>query len=1257
MTNLLAPKKAAVDFTQEIRFAVVMYGGASLAIYMNGVAQELLRLVRATAPAVGSAADEAEPGNPTPALLPQVSGSEAVYRKLGRMLSRGVQPDLTMRNNDEAPIKTRFVIDILSGTSAGGINAVFLAKALANNQAMDQLKQMWIEQGDIGVLINDKASDAGINIGPQDPPRSLLNSRRMYYQLLDALERMDKEAIKGARSAADSGVSPLVDELDLFTTATDIWGQNISVQLADAVAHERRHLNTFHFRYVSKQEDTRGHNDFAAGVNPFLAFAARVTSAHPAPFEPMKLADIDEVLDKHESYRDVADYRANDPRWETFYESYLRRPANASANAPHAPTRTAGEREKNRKLLAEKFRTRPFSDGGVLDNSPFSFAIDKLQFRHKQLPVDRKLIYIEPVPAHPEEQLPPDHPPDALVNAWMSLSTLPSYQFIRDDLYRLLERNRLIERVSRILKGVEEDESARLAEEGEKAPLTSYQFGTATLSEMIKLMGSSWGGYQRLRVGETTDELVRLIARMAGFDEEAGEFIATRYLVRAWRDSAYDPYGTKDPQPDKDVEAANHTAHDPRPEERPDRFSQNWFLYQYDLKWRLRRLRFVMNKIDEIACFDKRAFEILRIKNKEPEAETLLTEMGKPEPAAIGRTQEEELSKRKRALRELRSAKRRLSYIVRDLHAERHQLFSREQDDRHAPHLVVARPQASAAGEASTEATTAQELSLEAAMEQLARQISDKELETILKKPTEQGRAAAATELFDRNRAVFDSFLKALNTRLSPVMDAASKSVRGPKDKPEEGILSIPDPAPTPLTPEYLVRRTLLYFYENFDRYDVISYPILYATNVGDETDIIEVFRISPEDAQALVKDRDLRRRKLAGTSLGNFGAFFDRGFRTNDILWGRLDSADRLITALLSSAAPQNEAEAEELKRVRQELIEEASRAIIAEEFSATNKASLRGLLAAAMTSAGPGGTHEQFIPELRKLLEQPEPELSQMQSFLSTCLTGTDPLQQFIQTSNFDHILPAKMMVSTSARASKVFGKMLEGIADARRIDKKRVVWITRLAQLFWGLVEVAMPDSIPNLIFRHWLKLLYLFEFLLVLGGTLLLNQGIQQFGLLTFGITAGIHAAVLLLSDFMSDPEEKIKETPASTGDGQLTLAAPPVGKKRKPPLLLRVVKGLAVTLLVMLAVFGIVFLFTVLWAGTPPESSVGPDSSVANIIWGKIAAFREWIVRPAPNGWNKKTLVRFSIVALVGLFFLWSVRSDLGALFKRRKKER
>jgi hypothetical protein len=38
-----------LDATRDVRFAVVMYGGVSLAIYINGVAQELYRMVQATA--------------------------------------------------------------------------------------------------------------------------------------------------------------------------------------------------------------------------------------------------------------------------------------------------------------------------------------------------------------------------------------------------------------------------------------------------------------------------------------------------------------------------------------------------------------------------------------------------------------------------------------------------------------------------------------------------------------------------------------------------------------------------------------------------------------------------------------------------------------------------------------------------------------------------------------------------------------------------------------------------------------------------------------------------------------------------------------------------------------------------------------------------------------------------------------------------------------------------------------------------------
>src|SRR5213082_117279 len=103
---------AVFDPVQEMRFAVVMYGGVSLAIYINGVVQELLSLVRATAPL-----QPAGDGAPKQALLAdhELKGTERVYRQLGQLLGWGVRPAADAQVSPDAPIRTRFVVDILSG--------------------------------------------------------------------------------------------------------------------------------------------------------------------------------------------------------------------------------------------------------------------------------------------------------------------------------------------------------------------------------------------------------------------------------------------------------------------------------------------------------------------------------------------------------------------------------------------------------------------------------------------------------------------------------------------------------------------------------------------------------------------------------------------------------------------------------------------------------------------------------------------------------------------------------------------------------------------------------------------------------------------------------------------------------------------------------------------------------------------------------------------------------------------------------------
>jgi patatin-related protein len=121
-----------LEAVRELRLAVVCYGGVSLAIYLHGVTKELHKLV------VASAAFEADPDrNP----FDRGRTTERVYWELLKELS------------ERGGVRTRVVVDVISGTSAGGINGVFLAKALAHDLSQDALRDLWFAQGDIARLL------------------------------------------------------------------------------------------------------------------------------------------------------------------------------------------------------------------------------------------------------------------------------------------------------------------------------------------------------------------------------------------------------------------------------------------------------------------------------------------------------------------------------------------------------------------------------------------------------------------------------------------------------------------------------------------------------------------------------------------------------------------------------------------------------------------------------------------------------------------------------------------------------------------------------------------------------------------------------------------------------------------------------------------------------------------------------------------------------------------------------------------------
>ena len=82
----LLQAEAVAPRSPEIRLGIVMYGGVSLAIYIYGVAHEFFRAVR----------------------------GQGIYKLIKELTDSDI------------------VVDVISGTSAGGINGILLAYALCN---------------------------------------------------------------------------------------------------------------------------------------------------------------------------------------------------------------------------------------------------------------------------------------------------------------------------------------------------------------------------------------------------------------------------------------------------------------------------------------------------------------------------------------------------------------------------------------------------------------------------------------------------------------------------------------------------------------------------------------------------------------------------------------------------------------------------------------------------------------------------------------------------------------------------------------------------------------------------------------------------------------------------------------------------------------------------------------------------------------------------------------------------------------------
>ena len=1038
------------DVQRELRFAVVMYGGVSLAIYINGVTQELLHLVRATA--------RDRRGNKMLFPEDQLSATEVVYRKIARQLDEqsGLQP--TIRADDVT--RTRFVVDIISGTSAGGINGVFLAKALTRNQTMDGLKNLWLSEGDLGKLLNDKkAQDYSRDLGfaVQKPEKSLLNSQRMYRKLLEALEQM------GASSSSNDE-SALVTELDLFVTTTDIEGLPLPIKLSAGVVYERRYRNVFHFRYaprpIDKPDQQLSRDDFRKEDDPFLAFAARCTSSFPFAFDAMQLNDTRAILDRYRRYERDDPTESNDPKvcsaWDDFFKDYLRLglfdiDKQSRGETPTGLSGRTGDEATTE--LRKAFRSRSFGDGGYLDNKPFSYATSMLTRRHADCAVDRKLLYVEPTPEHPE--LAPKQPgprPDFAENVRAAVLDLPRQETIREDIDHLYERNRVLERVGTFAQNVDED-IILLTEQ--RAALLHEDFGAAYLGELINIYGVNYGAYHRLKVDEITNLLAEILARALGHDPDSDATAAICRLVIKWRRQTYSELKTKGVP-----------------------FSENQFLLDFDIRYSLRRLGFLNRRINQLV-----QGEISQLESKAKKLlSAWLRHLERPDPDD------------KPANKNLvRTIKLLLSKIDKTSSS---QGLSTEWITSFREELIAIK-RSKLSGTLAA-ARLAEEVFLLSGSEPASRLRQNaanfnfpwETMQQILSAKDEKARDKIVDREFRRREDKLQNLTEVIKTVLS---------------KREGARLTIASSDDVDLSDGAVAARVFLdYYYRNFVLYDLVTYPVQYGTGAG-ESNIVQVYRVSPEDASALMEERaGGPRDKLAGRTLMSFGAFLDEGWRRNDMLWGRLDGVERLITITL----PESTSDAD-----REKFIEEAHLGILREEIRQGNGDAVCQLLSNARAHPHRAARDDKYVEKITNdLLNDPA---------LSAYLTNTQ--RNYLQVpQTLDRHLEAETALKYISRSTNITGNMLSGLADKYQSDpgKRAGSWVARLGTVFWGMVAAAVPQSLANLLVRHWLGLIYLLSFVTIVLGIVLPGTPIKEVGWASLGIAAAFNLVLFLFGDFIA-----------------------------------------------------------------------------------------------------------------------------------------
>lgn len=551
---------------KELRLAVVIYGGASLAVYMHGVTKELIKLVRASKVLHEIGAARAQDMTYADGPDPRVPDTESVYFEILKAINREHH--------------FRVVIDVIAGASAGAINGVMLAKALVDDARLDAQTGLWLEGADSEVLA---AEDVGrwrkwylypllrllswwlpreIAASPETrrkltrlvrsswfrPPFS---GERLCHLFFDGLERLAATRRKG------STLLPPGQRLDVYASLTDLAGYPRTIRLHEGlVAREKEHAAFCRLSHADGL--TEAASDFRDDNVPALVWAARASSSYAGAFPPFR----------HDEMLRVLAARGRDwPGAADFLADNLRARDGTAAGRHFDP---AG---------------RYFVDGGIVNNKPFGAVLEALNHRAADRQVHRRLLYIEPDP-NVQESFDPGRTLGYLGTLRAALSTIPRNQPILDELNAVVAQDARVQ-VNRRVVDAHRGRIAHIVEELRSAqagqPLTAERVTYLRLAVEDRAedeLGLAFAGYVQRRVWRLVDALVGAWAELGSAAGEPALRQAIEFaLAERW---AADP------------------VFDDRPDQRREH-RQQAFLDQFDVSFRIRRLQFVIRRINQRA--------------------------------------------------------------------------------------------------------------------------------------------------------------------------------------------------------------------------------------------------------------------------------------------------------------------------------------------------------------------------------------------------------------------------------------------------------------------------------------------------------------------------------------------------------------------------------------------------------------------------------------------------------------------------------